>query len=182
LNAEEALLGVERRRAQLIAARREEALAAIDEAEAVFAQAKFDRDSAVVRSPVDGVVSNRTVRMGQYVRAGSPMMAVTPLAQIYVVANFKETQMEHMRPGQPVSIAVDAYPGEFLAGTIESLAPAAGSRFAMLPPENATGNFTKIVQRIPVRIRLAPDHPLAGRLRAGMSVVATVDTKDRLAD
>jgi membrane fusion protein (multidrug efflux system) len=177
LTSARAALAVEQRRIRLIAARREEVVAAIAEAQANVAQAELDLESAVVRAPVDGVVGNRKVRVGQYVHAGTPLMAVTPLSSTYIVANFKETQLERMRPGQPVTIDLDAYPSNRLEGAIESLAPAAASRFALLPPENATGNFTKIVQRIPVRVRLQSDHALLGRIRPGMSAIATVDTK-----
>jgi membrane fusion protein, multidrug efflux system len=172
-----AALAVERRRAELVSARREEMRAQLREAEAAVVRADLDRESTVVRAPIDGVVGNRSVRVGQYVRTGTPMMAISPLRTTYVVANFKETQLERMRPGQSVAIEVDAYPDSRLAGVLESVAPAAGSRFALLPPQNATGNFTKIVQRIPVRILLPRDHELVGRIRPGMSVVAIVDTR-----
>jgi len=104
-------------------------------------------------------------------------MALVPLPQVYVVANFKETQLDRMRPGQPVELEIDALPGSRFAGRVESFAPATGSEFSLLPPENATGNFTKIVQRVPVRIAVPADAPLAGLLRPGLSVVASVDTR-----
>jgi membrane fusion protein (multidrug efflux system) len=177
LAAARAALAVEQRRTDLIAARREEAQAAITEARAVVARVEFDAQGAVIHAPIDGIVGNRTVRVGQYVRPGTALMAVAPLQSVYVIANFKETQLERMRPGQHAALQIDAYPGTSLRGVIHSFAPAAGSRFTILPPENATGNFTKIVQRIPVRIDLRSDHPLAGRIRPGMSVVATVDAR-----
>jgi membrane fusion protein (multidrug efflux system) len=104
-------------------------------------------------------------------------MAVVPLQAAYVVANFKETQLTQMRDGQPVTIEVDSFPDAVIHGRIDSLAPASGLEFSLLPPDNATGNFTKIVQRIPVKITLDPNDPLVGLLRAGMSVEASVDTK-----
>jgi membrane fusion protein (multidrug efflux system) len=177
LTAARATLVLEQRRADLLIARKEEIGASIRESEAAVAQAEHDDDSTIVRAPIDGVVGNRKVRVGQYVHVGTAMMALTPLGATYVIANFKETQVRRMRPGQRAAIEVDAYPGTRVTGMVESLAPAAGSRFALLPPENATGNFTRIVQRIPVRIRLLPDHPLAGRIRPGMSATATVDTR-----
>ena len=128
-------------------------------------------------SPIDGVVGNRTLRVGQYVQAGTQLMAVVPTKAAYIVANYKETQLEHVHPGQPVNIEVDMFPGVEIPGHVDSLAPASGQQFALLPPDNATGNFTKIVQRIPVRITLDPDGPLAGELRPGMSVYPTIETK-----
>ena len=106
-------------------------------------------------------------------------MAVVPLHAVYITANYKETQLTHVRPGQPVTIAVDTFPGATVHGHVDSLAPASGQEFALLPPDNATGNFTKIVQRIPVKIALDENDPLAGRLRPGMSVEPTIDTKPR---
>jgi len=177
LASAQAALAVEQRRTELIAARHEEAQAAVAEARAVVAQANFDVQNAVICAPIDGIVGNRTVRVGQYVRAGTALMAVAPLQSIYVVANFKETQLARMRAGQHATLQIDAYPETELVGVIDSFAPAAGSRFTILPPENATGNFTKIVQRIPVRIELRSGHPLAGKIRPGMSVIATVDAR-----
>lgn len=156
---------------------RKEAEAQIERARAAVALAQTDLDNTVVRAPVDGVVGNRGAQLGQYVRAGTQLMSVVPLSDVYVVANFKETQIGHMRPGQPVEVDVDAFPDHALRGRIESFAPASGSQFSLLPPENATGNFTKIVQRVPVRIRIENGDPLAGMLRPGLSVVVSVDTR-----
>ena len=133
----------------------------------------------MIRAPVDGVIGNKGVRVGEFVRPGDQLMALVPLPEVYVVANFKETQLDRMRPGQPVEIEVDALPGSHFEGRVESFAPASGSEFSLLPPENATGNFTKIVQRVPVRIAVPADSPLAGLLRPGLSVVAAVDTRTR---
>jgi membrane fusion protein (multidrug efflux system) len=162
----------------VLAAARGEAEAKLKQAEAALALAQDDLDNAVIRAPVDGVIGNKSARVGQFVRAGTQLLAVVPLPDVYVVANFKETQLAAMRQGQLVSIEVDAYPGEVLTGTVESFAPASGAQFSLLPPENATGNFTKIVQRVPVRIAVPRDNALAGLLRPGLSVVVAVDTRE----
>ncbi len=128
-------------------------------------------------APIDGVVGNRSLRVGEYVQAGTQLMAVVPLAAVYVVANFEETQLAGIRKGAPVDIVVDTYSKATVKGHVDSIAPASGEEFALLPPDNATGNFTKIVQRIPVKIAIDPNDPLRGELRPGMSVTATVDTK-----
>ncbi|HAB02719.1 MAG TPA: hemolysin D, partial [Pseudomonas sp.] len=127
-------------------------------------------------APVEGTVGQRTVRPGAYVSAGSRLLSVVPLQQTYIVANYKETQLAHMRPGQPVRISVDSFADRQLQGRVASFSPASGNVFALLPSDNATGNFTKIVQRFPVRILL--DQPLEGQpILPGMSVVTTVDTR-----
>lgn len=154
-----------------------QAEADLKQAEAQLALAQADLANATIRAPFDGVVGNRTVQTGQFVRAGYQVMAVVPLPAVYVVANFKETQIEDMVVGQKAGIAVDALPGVTYAGEIESFAPASGSLFSLLPPENASGNFTKVVQRIPVRIRLAGSADELAKLRAGMSVGVTVDLR-----
>jgi membrane fusion protein (multidrug efflux system) len=127
---------------------------------------------------VDGVVGNRTLRIGQFVQAGTNLMAVVPMRGAYIVANFKETQLTNIRKGQPVKVEVDSFPGTEITGHVDSIAPASAGEFALLPPDNATGNFTKVVQRIPVKIILDPQSGGAGRLRPGMSVEPVVDTKD----
>jgi membrane fusion protein (multidrug efflux system) len=140
-------------------------------------QAQLNLGYTNIVSPIDGVVANRSLRIGQYVQVGTQLMAVVPLAAVYVVANFEETQLAGIRKGAPVSIVVDTYSGAAVKGHVDSIAPASGEEFALLPPDNATGNFTKIVQRIPVKIAIDPNDPLRGELRPGMSVTATVDTK-----
>ena len=145
--------------------------------EAVESQAELNLSYATIVSPVDGVVGARTLRVGQYVQAGTQLMAVVPISAAYVVANYKETQLADVRPGQPVEIEVDTFPGHTFHGRVDSIAPASGQEFALLPPDNATGNFTKVVQRIPVKIDLEPGSALADRLRPGMSVYPTIDTK-----
>lgn len=148
-------------------------------AAAAVEAARYDLENTVIRAPIAGVVGNRFARVGQYVRAGQQLMAVVPVEQVYVVANFKETQVARMTPGQPVRITVDAYPDREVRGYIASLSPAAGSRFSVLPPENATGNFTKIVQRIPIKIWLDRPLPSDMRLVPGMSVEASLDVRSK---
>jgi membrane fusion protein, multidrug efflux system len=126
---------------------------------------------------VDGGVGNRTLRVGQYVQAGTQLMAIVPTDSTYIVANYKETQLTDVRPGQAAEIWVDTFPGRVFHGRVDSIAPASGQEFALLPPDNATGNFTKVVQRIPVKITLDPASPLSVDLRPGMSVYPTIDTR-----
>jgi membrane fusion protein (multidrug efflux system) len=185
-DAQKAEAGMVRSRAVLAAARDQLAVldaergqdeARLHRAQAALRLAKDQLDDTVIRAPVAGVVGNKGVAVGQLVKPGTLLLAIVPLPRVYVVANFKETQLARMRPGQPVSIAVDALPGRKLRGFIESFAPASGALFSLLPPENATGNFTKIVQRVPVRIALAPGEPLIGALRPGLSAEVEVDTR-----
>jgi multidrug resistance efflux pump len=149
--------------------------AQVDIAEAILERARIDLSNTVIQAPRDGQVSEVTVRQGQYVAAGSQLLYLVP-EQFWVIANYKETQTFAMRPGQPVEIEVDALEGVRLRGQVQRLAPATGSEFSVLRPDNATGNFTKVVQRVPVRISIDPDQPLAKRLRPGLSVVTHVDT------
>jgi membrane fusion protein (multidrug efflux system) len=161
-------------------ARAEAAIAAgraqVRAAQAGLSTAKLDLTRTVVRAPVDGVVGNRAVRPGQFVRAGQQLLAVVPMQQAYVVANFKETQLEKMKVGQKVVLHMDAYPSLKLEGRVESLAPAAGAQFALIPTDSATGNFTKIVQRVPVKIAVDKNGLAAQLMRPGLSVEATVIT------
>jgi len=144
---------------------------------AVQAQAELNLSYATIVSPTDGVIGNRTLRVGQYVQAGTQLMAVVPTDAVHIVANYKETQLTRVHAGQPVSISVDTFPGQTFLGRVDSLAPASGQEFALLPPDNATGNFTKVVQRIPVKITLDRSSPLAVVLRPGMSVYPSIDTR-----
>ncbi|MDR3510738.1 MAG: HlyD family secretion protein [Caulobacteraceae bacterium] len=153
------------------------AQAQLGRAQAALHQAQLNVSYATIVAPIDGTVGARTVRVGQYVQAGTQLMALVPLQRVYVVANFKETQLTHVQPGQPARIKVDTFPGDDVIGRVDSLAPASGMEFALLPPDNATGNFTKIVQRIPVKIVFSPKDGLSGRLRPGMSVDVAIDTK-----
>jgi len=154
-----------------------QAQAAVTRDEALRDQAQLNLSYTTITSAVDGVVGNRTLRVGQYVQAGTQLMAVVPLSAAYIVANYKETQLADVHAGQPVAVAVDTYPGVTFTGHVDSIAPASGQEFALLPPDNATGNFTKVVQRIPVKIVLDPGTGFAGELRPGMSVYPTIETK-----
>ncbi|AYD02326.1 HlyD family secretion protein [Neorhizobium sp. NCHU2750] len=140
-------------------------------------KAARDLSFTVLKAPYDGVVGNRSVQEGDLVSPGQKLMALVPTRQLYIDANFKETQIQHLEPGSKVKVYVDAYSDDPIIGTVESLAPASGAVFSLLPPENATGNFTKIIQRVPVRIALPQDALDTGRLRAGLSVVVDVDTR-----
>jgi membrane fusion protein (multidrug efflux system) len=146
-------------------------------ARAALQSAKIDLDATELRSRIKGRVGDKTVSIGQYVVAGTRLMSVMPLQDIYLEANYKETQIGRLRIGQPVDIKVDALPGVTVAGRVESLSPGTGAQFALLPPENATGNFTKIVQRVPVRIRIEADHDISAMLLPGLSVTASIDTR-----
>jgi membrane fusion protein (multidrug efflux system) len=159
-----------------------EARAQLAELQTSLAKAERDLDFTSVRAPVDGVFSNRLVNTGDFVVMGQRLGNVVPLNDVYIDANFKETQLKRIRPGQPVTISVDAYGHRKFSGFVDSISPAAGSVFTLLPPDNATGNFTKIVQRLPVRIRVPKDVAKQNLLRAGMSVYATVDTRNGARD
>jgi membrane fusion protein, multidrug efflux system len=153
-----------------------QAKAALAHAEAVQSQAELNLGYTTIVAPIDGIVGNRSLRIGQFVQAGTQLMSVVPVTGAYVVANFKETQLTAVREGQPVEIAVDMFPGQRVHGHVDSIAPASGQEFALLPPDNATGNFTKVVQRIPVKIALNRDSNALIELRPGMSVVPTIET------
>ena len=145
------------------------------ELETALAKAERDLSFTEIRAPFDGAIGNRAVEPGQFVQPGARLMAIAPDHHYYVEANFKETQLDRLFPGEKAKVFVDAFGGAALDGEVESIAPASGSEFSLLPPENATGNFTKITQRFPVRIRFSPQD--GARLRAGMSVVVDVDTR-----
>ncbi|WP_321785456.1 HlyD family secretion protein [Paraburkholderia sp. J94] len=154
-----------------------QARAQLEAAKASAAQSQLDLDHTVVKSSISGRVGDRTVRVGQFVQPGTRMLSVVPVQDTYLTANFKETQIGRMRIGQPVDISVDALPGHKLHGVVDSFSPGTGSQFALLPAENATGNFTKIVQRVPVRIRVETGPQTRKVLLPGMSVTAEVDTR-----
>ena len=154
------------------------------QARATLAAQKAARDLAQINlgytriiAPVDGMVGQRLVQVGQYLSVGTQVISLVPLPHVWVIANYKETQMTHVRVGQPARVTVDAFPGAVLHGHVDSWSPASGAQFALLPPDNATGNFTKVVQRIPVKIVLDPDPSFDDLLRPGMSVIATIDTQ-----
>lgn len=163
--------------------KQQEAARTLDSLKTDLAKAERDLSFAVVRAPIDGVLSNRAIQVGDYVQTGARLASIVPLDRVYVDANFKETQIAGLHPGQKVDLKVDALPDRVIEGRIESLAPASGSVFSLLPPDNATGNFTKIVQRLPVRIDIADDVVAQHVLRPGMSVIVDVDTRAaRIAD
>ncbi len=158
-------------------ARASSAEARVLQQRAAVQQAELNVQYATIKAPMRGIVSKKTVEVGQVIQPGQPLMTVIPLEDVWVTANFKETQLENMRPGQPAVIEVDAYGGRDFKAHVESLAAATGSRFSLLPPENATGNFVKVVQRVPVRIALDEKQDAAQLLRPGMSVTAKVYTR-----
>jgi membrane fusion protein (multidrug efflux system) len=160
----------------VIKAQTAQALAALAHEEAAEHQAELNLSYATIVAPVDGTVGNRTLRVGQYVQAGTQLMSVVPTDAAYVVANYKETQLTDVKRGQPATIEVDMFPGRVFHGHVDSLSPASGQTFSLLPPDNATGNFTKVVQRIPVKITLDPESERSGDLRPGMSVEPSIDT------
>ncbi len=180
-----ALAAIERDKANLASALKQvelfkaeitQAVAAAARANALQSQAELNLSYTNIVAPIDGVVGNRTLRTGQYVQAGTQLMSLVPASRAYVIANFKETQLTNVQAGQPVDIDVDMFPGKSVHGHVDSLAPASGQEFALLPPDNATGNFTKVVQRIPVKIVLDTS---SVELRPGMSVIPRIQTQRR---
>jgi len=155
----------------------EQAQAGLKQAQADATQAGVAFEDTELRARIDGRVGNKTVQVGQFIAAGTRTMTIVPVSALYLSANFKETQVGLMRPGQPAEIKVDALPGTTLHGVVESISPGTGSQFALLPPQNATGNFTKVVQRVPVRIRVEAGREARNVLVPGMSVDVTVDTR-----
>ncbi|MFA4937838.1 HlyD family secretion protein [Brevundimonas sp.] len=174
----QAALVAEQRTAGVLGSTRQQSVAAVEQARAVVDQARIALERTVIRAPAAGVVGARSVRAGQYVNAGTQLLSIVPLTRTYIVANFKETQLDKVRLGQTVEISADAFPGRKIEGRVDSFAPATGSEFALIPVENATGNFTKITQRVPVRIVVSgADRSLA--LRPGLSVDVKIDLKSQ---
>ncbi|NNM71464.1 HlyD family secretion protein [Enterovirga aerilata] len=178
VQAAEAALVAARANVAVLRAQKDEAERVAAEYRTAAARAERDLSFTVVRAPVSGVVGNRAVEVGAYVQPGTRLAALVPLDTVRVDANFKETQLARIRPGQRVELEVDAFPGREFPGVVESIAPASGAQFSLLPPENATGNFTKIVQRVPVRIKVDPGVAEEAVLRPGLSVVVRVDSRD----
>ncbi|QDE29921.1 HlyD family secretion protein [Shewanella polaris] len=187
-NFDSASAHVDEAQAALVAKQRElsvfnaqllEVHADVDQAKASVELANIQLADTRITAPFSGIIGKRGALVGQYVQPGQALFSLVPDSQVWITANFKETQIEHMQPGQHVKVSLDAYPDDIFNGFIDSLAPASGSKFSLLPTENATGNFTKIVQRIPVRIRLERDQPLStvGRILPGLSAVVKVDTE-----
>ncbi len=171
-----AQLDQQRQQLNVLDSQRMQAQATLKAQQAARDLAQINLGYTRIAAPVDGMVGQRQVRPGQYVNVGTQVISVVPLPNLWVVANYKETQMTRVRAGQPASVTVDAFPGMVLHGHVDSWSPASGAQFSLLPPDNATGNFTKVVQRIPVKIVLDPDLAADELLRAGMSVIATIDT------
>jgi len=176
LGTRQAMLESARTQVEVLAAAEQSAAAEVEHAKALLERARLNVSYTELKAPFAGVVGRRSVRKGAFVKPGEVLMAVVPRDRFYVTAHFREVQLGHMHPGQVVDITVDAFPDEKLSGTVDSLAPATGVTFATIAPDNATGNFTKVVQRLPVKILLNTDQALTAQLRVGMSVEARVDT------
>ncbi len=172
--AASATLDAQHQRIAVLMARRESAVAAIAQAQAARDLAGIELEHTVVRAPVSGVVGNRQVRVGRFVTPGGALLDIVPVDNVWIVANFKETQVEHIQPGQRVQVRIDGYPDDVLDGVVDSFAPGSGGAFSLLPPDNATGNFVRVVQRVPVKIRLL-QNPLPGRIVPGLSARVEVE-------
>jgi membrane fusion protein (multidrug efflux system) len=179
----QAKLDQQRQQLNVLESQKAQAAAALEGQKAARNLASINLGYTRIVAPVDGMVSERRVRAGQYLSVGTQVISLVPLPNVWVIANYKETQLTNIRIGQTARVTVDAFPGKVLRGRVDSWSPASGAEFALLPPDNATGNFTKVVQRIPVKIVLDQDpSPLADLLRPGMSVIATIDTSSKLPD
>lgn len=177
VRASRAVIAAQRHQMEVLAGTKKQRAADVLGAQAALAAARLKLGYTKIIAPFDGVVGERQVQQGDYVNIGSNLINVVPLPNVYVIANYKETQLTRVKPGQSVDISVDTFPNEKLHGRVERVSPASGSQFALLPPDNATGNFTKVVQRIPVRIALDKNQPLLERLLPGMSVVTNIRTE-----
>lgn len=177
VRASRAVIAAQQHQLEVLRGTKKQRAADLDATKATLASARLKLGYTKITAPFDGVVGERQVQPGDYVNIGTNLINVVPLPKVYVIANYKETQLTHVQPGQPVEITVDSFSGETLHGRVERIAPATGAQVALLPPDNATGNFTKVVQRIPVRIQLDDNQPLLARLVPGMSVVTRIDTK-----
>ena len=178
VRASRAFIAAQRHQMEVLAGTKKQRAADVLGAQAALSAAKLKLGYTRIVAPFDGVVGERQVQPGDYVNIGSNLINVVPLPNVYVIANYKETQLTRVKPGQGVDITVDSFPDEKLRGRVERISPASGSQFALLPPDNATGNFTKVVQRVPVRIQLDKNQPLLERLLPGMSVVTNINTGD----
>ncbi|HTV78633.1 MAG TPA: HlyD family secretion protein [Steroidobacteraceae bacterium] len=173
----EANVKVAERQLQTLDSQMAQVRAQLEAAKAASNTAKLNLDDTLIRASIDGRIGDKTAQVGQYVQPGTRLMSVVPVQDVYLVANFKETQVRQMRIGQRATVKVDAIGGEEIPGVVVSFSPGTGAQFALLPPENATGNFIKIVQRVPVRIKLNPPKQIAPRLLPGLSVTVDVDTR-----
>jgi len=176
VRASRAVIAAQQHQLEVLQGTKKQRAADVEAAKATLAIAKLKLGYTKITAPFDGVVGERQVQPGDYVNIGTNLINVVPLPKVYVIANYKETQLTHVAPGQPVEITVDSFPREKLRGKVERIAPATGAQVALLPPDNATGNFTKVVQRIPVRIQFDDNQPLLTRLVPGMSVVTSINT------
>ncbi|AVU74610.1 HlyD family secretion protein [Pseudomonas sp. FP1154] len=163
-----------RQQVDVLKADLEKAKATLAHAQAALDLARLKLSYTRITAPISGTIGQKSVRIGAFVNAGKPLLAIVPLEAVYISANFRETQLARVKTGQTVEIEVDALPGEALQGTVQSLGPASGVSYSTVAPHNATGNFTKIVQRLPVRIRIDPDQSAAAKLRVGMSVTPSI--------
>ncbi|MFQ3452547.1 HlyD family secretion protein [Bradyrhizobium sp. UFLA01-814] len=182
VRASRAVIAAQRHQLEVLQGTKKQRAADLDAAKALLASAKLKLGYTKIVAPFDGVTGERQVQPGDYVNVGANLINVVPLPNVYVIANYKETQLTNVKPGQPVEVTVDTFAGQKLRGVVERIAPASGSQFALLPPDNATGNFTKVVQRIPVRIQFDKGQPLLERLLPGMSVVTRIDTGEAVAN
>jgi membrane fusion protein (multidrug efflux system) len=174
VRASRAVIAAQRHQLKVLAGTKKQRTADLSGAQATLAAARLRLGYTRIVAPFDGVVGERQVQQGDYVNIGSSLVNIVPLPNVYVIANYKETQLTRVKPGQPVEITIDTFPDQTLRGQVERVSPASGSQFALLPPDNATGNFTKVVQRIPVRIALDKGQPLLERLLPGMSAVTRI--------
>ena len=173
-----AVIAAQKHQLEVLSGTKKQRAADIEAAKATLAAAKLKLGYTRITAPFDGVVGDRQVQPNDYVNIGSNLINVVPLPNVYIIANYKETQLTRVRPGQSVDVTVDSFPNERLHGRVARISPASGSQFALLPPDNATGNFTKVVQRVPVRIELDKGQPLLERLLPGMSVVTRIHTDE----
>ena len=178
VRASRAVIAAQKHQLEVLSGTKKQRAADLEGAKATLAAARLRLGYTKIVAPFDGVTGERQVQAGDYVNIGTNLINVVPLPNVYVIANYKETQLTRMKPGQPVDLTVDSFPHETLHGRVERISPASGSQFALLPPDNATGNFTKVVQRIPVRIALDKSQPLLQRLLPGMSVVTNIHTDE----
>lgn len=178
VKASAAFLAAQRHQLEVLAGTKQQRAGDLLAAQAALQAARLKQGYTTIVAPFDGVVGERQVQAGDYVNVGSSLINVVPLPNVYITANYKETQLTRVRPGQPVDIVVDTFSGQHLRGRVERISPASGSQFALLPPDNATGNFTKVVQRVPVRISLEPGQPLVGQLLPGMSATTRINVGD----
>ncbi|MGA7806468.1 MAG: HlyD family secretion protein [Bradyrhizobium sp.] len=178
VHASRAVIAEQKHQLEVLSGTKKQRAADLEGAKATLAAARLKLGYTRIVAPFDGVTGEREVQPGDYVNIGTNLVNVVPLPNVYVIADYKETQLTRVKPGQLVDLTVDSFPRETLHGRVERISPASGSQFALLPPDNATGNFTKVVQRIPVRIALDKNQPLLQRLLPGMSVTTRIHTDD----